>query len=99
MIDLPETAQDIAREIWALKYQFKTESGPVDKTPTDTWERVAAALAEAEAETTRRAARAAFFEIMSKGYFSPAGRIIAGAGTGRNITLFNCFVMDTIGDS
>ncbi|HWF64962.1 MAG TPA: adenosylcobalamin-dependent ribonucleoside-diphosphate reductase, partial [Rhizomicrobium sp.] len=31
--------------------------------------------------------------------FLPAGRILAGAGTGRNVTLFNCFVMGTIPDS
>ena len=30
--------------------------------------------------------------------FLPAGRVIAGAGTGRSVTLFNCFVMGTIGD-
>ena len=28
----------------------------------------------------------------------PAGRIIAGAGTDRRVTLFNCFVMNTIED-
>jgi ribonucleoside-diphosphate reductase alpha chain len=31
--------------------------------------------------------------------FLPAGRILAGAGTGRSVTLFNCFVMGTIPDS
>ena len=30
--------------------------------------------------------------------FLPAGRIIAGAGSGRTVTLFNCFVMGEIGD-
>ena len=30
--------------------------------------------------------------------FLPAGRILAGAGTGRAVTLFNCFVMGTIPD-
>jgi ribonucleoside-diphosphate reductase alpha chain len=40
-----------------------------------------------------------FFEIL-KGYkFLPGGRILAGAGTGRRVTLFNCFVMGTIEDS
>ena len=29
----------------------------------------------------------------------PAGRIIAGSGTARNVTLFNCFVMGVIPDS
>ena len=31
--------------------------------------------------------------------FLPAGRILAGAGTERSVTLFNCFVMGTIPDS
>ncbi len=31
--------------------------------------------------------------------YLPAGRITAGAGTGRSVTLFNCFVMGTIPDS
>ncbi len=30
--------------------------------------------------------------------FLPAGRILAGAGTDRNVTLFNCFVMGAIED-
>lgn len=32
-------------------------------------------------------------------YFLPAGRVTAGAGTGRMVTLFNCYVMGTIPDS
>jgi len=31
--------------------------------------------------------------------FLPGGRIQAGAGTERNVTLFNCFVMGSIEDS
>ena len=31
--------------------------------------------------------------------FIPAGRILAGAGTGRGVTLFNCYVMGDIDDS
>ena len=31
--------------------------------------------------------------------FLPGGRIQAGAGTNRDVTLFNCFVMGTIEDS
>ena len=36
---------------------------------------------------------------MSGFRFLPAGRILAGAGTGRSVTLFNCFVMGTLPDS
>ncbi|HEY9567615.1 MAG TPA: adenosylcobalamin-dependent ribonucleoside-diphosphate reductase, partial [Thalassobaculum sp.] len=40
-----------------------------------------------------------FFDAMEGYRFLPAGRILAGAGTGRTVTLFNCFVMGTIPDS
>ncbi len=39
-----------------------------------------------------------FFEALNEYKFLPAGRILAGAGTGRNVTLFNCFVMGTVPD-
>ncbi|HWT51986.1 MAG TPA: adenosylcobalamin-dependent ribonucleoside-diphosphate reductase, partial [Caulobacter sp.] len=39
-----------------------------------------------------------FLEALSDFQFMPAGRIIAGAGTGRAVTLFNCFVMGTLPD-
>ena len=37
-------------------------------------------------------------KALSDFQFLPAGRILAGAGTGRTVTLFNCFVMGTIPD-
>ena len=41
---------------------------------------------------------AAFFEALRGYCFLPAGRILAGAGAERNVTLFNCFVMGTVPD-
>jgi ribonucleoside-diphosphate reductase alpha chain len=40
-----------------------------------------------------------FYDALSDFKFLPAGRITAGAGTERSVTLFNCFVMGTIPDS
>ena len=40
-----------------------------------------------------------FYDAIEDFRFIPAGRIIAGAGTARSVTLFNCFVMGTIPDS
>ena len=40
-----------------------------------------------------------FFNALSNFEFLPAGRILAGAGTGRSVTLFNCFVMGKLEDS
>ena len=96
MSDLPS----ISEFIWDQKYRFKTFSGePLDHTLDDTWFRVAVALSEAEDETTRLDRQNEFFAVMKNGEFSPAGRIISGAGTGRNVTLSNCFTMGTIPDS
>ena len=89
----------IAHEIWDMKYRFKSADGsPIDQTVDDTWTRVAKALAQPEASHKRGRWERAFHEVMSGYKFLPAGRIIAGAGTGRKVTLFNCFVMGTIED-
>ncbi|RMF38026.1 MAG: adenosylcobalamin-dependent ribonucleoside-diphosphate reductase, partial [Alphaproteobacteria bacterium] len=40
-----------------------------------------------------------FYDALCDFRFLPAGRILAGAGTKRAVTLFNCFVMGTIPDS
>ena len=87
----------ISQRIWDMKYRLKSEAGePVDKTIDDTWRRVAAALAKPEKDAAVWAER--FTEALSDFRFIPAGRILAGAGTGRRVTLFNCFVMGTIPD-
>jgi ribonucleoside-diphosphate reductase alpha chain len=68
----------------------------LDRTIEDSWRRVARALAEPEQDKAGWAER--FYGAMADFRFLPAGRILAGAGTGRNVTLFNCFVMGTIPD-
>ncbi|NNF23176.1 MAG: adenosylcobalamin-dependent ribonucleoside-diphosphate reductase, partial [Rhodobacteraceae bacterium] len=91
-------AAPIARSIWDMKYRLKAEDGtPIDRTVEDTWRRVARALASVEAEPSAWEDR--FYEALEDFRFLPAGRIVAGAGTGRSVTLFNCFVMGTIPDS
>ncbi|MFZ5671009.1 MAG: adenosylcobalamin-dependent ribonucleoside-diphosphate reductase [Pseudomonadota bacterium] len=87
----------LAGEIWSGKYRFQAEEGG-DGTLEGTWSRVANALAEAEAPDLRPQFRQAFGEALRDFRFLPAGRIIAGAGTARTVTLFNCFVMGAIAD-
>ena len=90
----------ISAEIWDMKYRFKRPDGsPVDETVEMSWQRVAKAVAEAE-KPKDRARWATEFEGLLRDYrFLPAGRILSGAGTARNVTLFNCFVMGRIDDS
>ena len=89
----------ISEQIWDSKYRLKSADGvPIDVTLADTWARVARAAASTERKRTRGQWEQRFFEIMSDLAFLPAGRIIAGAGSGRDVTLFNCFVMGRIED-
>src|SRR5271170_6633075 len=90
---------DIARQIWDMKYRLKAADGtPVDRDVADSWARVALAAAAAEKPEKQREWALAFAEALAGYRFLPAGRILAGAGTDRNVTLFNCFVMGTIPD-
>src|SRR3954449_8750021 len=97
---LPSVADKLApisRQIWDAKYRFKGADGtPIDATLEDSWRRVARALAAAEAEPGRW--ERPFYQALEDFRFQPAGRILAGAGTERRVTLFNCFVMGEIGD-
>ena len=87
----------ISRQIWSDKYRFKDAAGvPVDQTIEDTWRRVARALAAVEKQPDLWEGR--FYQALEDFKFLPAGRIVAGAGTDRRVTLFNCFVMGDIQD-
>jgi len=93
------TVSAISHQIWDMKYRLKSASGDViDRTVNDTWRRIATALAEPESEAVRAQWAGKFEAVMSEFRFLPAGRIVAGAGTNRDVTLFNCFVMGTIPD-
>ena len=91
------TIAPISLAIWDMKYRLKGPGGELlDATMEDSWRRVATALAEPEADSA--AWRDKFQDALADFRFLPAGRILAGAGTARSVTLFNCFVMGTIPD-
>src|SRR6478609_6844021 len=91
---------DISHQVWDMKYRLKAPDGtPIDRDVADSWTRVALALAEAEAPHQWVKHAKEFAHALAGHKFLPAGRILAGAGTGRSVTLFNCFVMGTLEDS
>jgi len=91
---------DISRQIWDMKYRLKQPDGtPVDGDIASTWARVALAAAKAEAPEKQRESALQFAGALAGHKFLPAGRILAGAGADRSVTLFNCFVMGRIPDS
>ena len=94
---MPEFATDISRHVWETKYRYASREMR-ERTIADTRRRIARALAAVEPRDAR-VWEDRFFSILQDFQFLPGGRIQAGAGTGHIITLFNCFVMGTIGDS
>ena len=90
----------ISEEIWDMKYRLRYEDDePADASIADTWRRVAQAAAAPEPKKRARRRWAERFEAaMADFAFLPAGRILAGAGSERRVTLFNCFVMGGIED-
>lgn len=91
-------AAPIAEQIWDMKYRLKEQDGtPIDMTVEDSWRRIARSLADVEKDQAGWEKK--FYSALEDFQYLPAGRITAGAGTGRAVTLFNCFVMGTIPDS
>ncbi len=91
---------DVASDIWERKYRYdgNDKDVPADKTVKDSLHRVARAVASNERDARKWEAK--FEEILIPLYFLPGGRIIANAGTARtDVTMFNCYVMNTIEDS
>jgi ribonucleoside-diphosphate reductase alpha chain len=84
---------NISGRVWEAKYRYHGEN-----VMADSWRRIASALAAVERQDAA-VWEQRFFGILDDFKFLPGGRIQAGAGTKRNVTLFNCFVMGMIEDS
>jgi ribonucleoside-diphosphate reductase alpha chain len=89
---------DLSRRIWETRYRYRSDSQVCDQRVEDTWLRVSRALAAAEPHDQAGWAER-FFGLMRAFRFLPGGRILAGAGTERDVTLCNCFVMGPIDDA
>ena len=88
----------LASLVWSTRYRYAPPGGTAEASIEATWDRVSRALADAESHDRASWARR-FRAVLEDFRFLPGGRILAGAGTGRRVTLFNCFVMGTLADS
>jgi ribonucleoside-diphosphate reductase alpha chain len=91
-----EVLTPLAQHIWATRYRADLPEGP-EASIEATWQRVARAAAAVEAPGSHYAER--FAALMRDFKFLPGGRILAGAGVARAVTLANCFVMGPLEDS
>jgi len=92
--------QPICEQIWNRKYRLTTPNPDIadDVCVASTWDRIAQACAAAGPEDMQVPNAIDFYSILEDFKFLPAGRITAGAGSGRNVTLFNCYVMGQVPD-
>lgn len=80
----------LVQDVWRDKYLQKGETKP-----EHSYRRVARAIAGAPCEKDPVTAEALFFEMMNNRLFLPGGRILAGAGTDKVVTLMNCLGGET----
>ncbi|RME82097.1 MAG: adenosylcobalamin-dependent ribonucleoside-diphosphate reductase, partial [Zetaproteobacteria bacterium] len=99
--DIP--LQPASEDIWDKKYRLKDQFGrPIDKTLSDTFKRVARALAEVEEDDEKRQYWYERFLWALENGAIPAGRIISNAGAWDYkpaTSTINCTVSGTIPDS
>ncbi len=90
----------LSQKVFLDRYSLKDEDGnPVEKTPEEMWKRVARGISDVEKKEVRARWRKEFYNVMKDFKFLPGGRIFAGAGTGYDVTYYNCFVIPSPKDS
>ena len=87
---------EISDLVWRIKYQLSRSDGSVESSIEETWDRVATALSSPETDSSAWHQR--YMEAFCASELIPGGRIIAGAGTDREVTLYNTFVMGLVPD-
>jgi len=88
----------IAEHVWNAKYRFFEHGTSHEPTVRETWSRIALALSKPELHHRDQWCER-FEAVLAHFRFLPGGRILAGAGTSRRVTLCNCFVTGKIHDS
>src|SRR5689334_18636746 len=93
--------EGIRQKVFMDRYSLKDANGnPLEFYPEQLWARVARGIAEIEPTEEKRAEwEKRFYEALSDFQFVPGGRILAGAGTGHQVTYYNCFVIPSPDDS
>ncbi|MDQ3856431.1 MAG: adenosylcobalamin-dependent ribonucleoside-diphosphate reductase [Chloroflexota bacterium] len=87
-------------KIFLDRYAQKDSEGePLERYPEQMWLRVAKSIALVEPEDRRVEWTQRFYDTLSDFKFVPGGRILSGAGTGTEVTYYNCFVIPSPEDS
>ncbi|GLV56704.1 ribonucleoside-diphosphate reductase, adenosylcobalamin-dependent [Dictyobacter sp. S3.2.2.5] len=93
--------EGIRQKVFMDRYSLKDPDGKaLEFYPEQMWQRVARGIAEVEKTDEKRAEWEKLFnEALTNFQFVPGGRILAGAGTGHQVTYYNCYVIPSPDDS
>ena len=90
----------ISQKVFIDRYSMKDKKGnPMEKKPEAMWKRVSKAATIVEKGANKSKWEKNFYEAMTDFKYVPGGRILSGAGTGYNVTFYNCFVIPSPKDS
>ncbi len=90
----------IRAKVFLDRYALKDKDGSLlEHAPEEMWRRVARGIAANEKPKDRKHWEDEFYKVMEDFKFVPGGRILSGAGTGYQVTYFNCFVIPSPKDS
>src|SRR3990167_11151578 len=96
----PVVMEGLRKKVFLDRYALRAKSGElIESTPEEMWRRVAWGIAQAEKSKDRKIWEQRFYDVMKNFKFVPGGRILSGAGTGYEVTYFNCFVIPSPKDS
>src|SRR5205809_1506023 len=93
--------EGIRQKVFMDRYSLKDPSGqPLEFYPEQLWARVARGIASVEkTEELQAYWEKRFYEALTDFQFVPGGRILAGAGSGHQVTFYNCYVIPSPEDS
>ena len=91
----------VSEKVFLDRYSLKDKAGsPIEVEPDEMWRRVSKAVAKVEPNIkTRKTWEEKFLNALTDFKYVPGGRILAGAGTGYQVTYYNCFVIPSPKDS
>ncbi len=95
------TLGGVSQKVFIDRYSLKDEMGnPLEQHPEQMWRRIAKAIAQIEMTPQKKKEWEEKFYWAMEGFkFVPGGRILSGAGTGFDVTYYNCYVLPSPRDS
>jgi len=90
----------LQQTVFMDRYSLKDKDGAsMESSPEQMWMRVAKGIAQFEKDGDQKEWEEKFYNVMRDFKFVPGGRILSGAGTGYEVTFFNCYVIPSPKDS